>query len=121
MTCPLTDGGGTGWDAFTAPDFYVNIETTAGGILLDGSNSYNTDISAFPQSWTVNPTYNFMNTSWNTTYRVHIWEHDSPDPDDDVAYVNFTLNNYTTVSNHYPSQFTITSGATQIKLTVQWQ
>ena len=121
LTCPLTDPGGTSWDAFSAPDFYVNLETTSGTVLLDGSGSYNTDVSTFPQSWTVNPTYNISSSNWNTTYRIHIWEHDSPDPDDDVSYCNFTLNNYTTVGNHYPTQFTLTNGSTQIKLTVQWQ
>ncbi|HRU18555.1 MAG TPA: PKD domain-containing protein [Bacteroidia bacterium] len=121
ITCPLTDGGGTSWDAFSAPDFYVNLETTSGTVLIDGSGSYNTDISTFPQSWNISPTYNIPSTNWNTTYRIHIWEHDSPDPDDDVSFCNFMLNNYTTVGNHYPTQFTITSGATQIKLTVQWQ
>ncbi len=121
LTCPLTDVGGTSWDGFSAPDFYVNLETNTGTVLLDGSGSYNSDISTFPQSWNVSPTYNISNTNWNTTYRIHIWEHDSPDPDDDVSFCNFTLNNYTTVGNHYPTQFTITNGATQIKLTVQWQ
>ncbi|MBL0340904.1 MAG: hypothetical protein IPP71_08245 [Bacteroidetes bacterium] len=101
--------------------FYFNIETTSGVILLNGSSSYNTDNATFPQSWNINPTYNISSTNFGTTYRIHIYEHDSPDPDDNVATVNFTLNNYTTVSNHYPTQFTVTSGSTQVKLTVQWQ
>ena len=42
----------------------------------------------------------------------------SPDPDDDVAYVNFTLNNYTTVGNHYPTQFTITSAMESLALEI---
>lgn len=121
LTCPLTDAGGTSWDLLSGPDFYVNIETTSGVILLDGSSAYNIDNPNFPQSWNVSPTYNISSSNFNTTYRVHIWEHDSPDPDDNVAFVNFQLSNYTTVSNHYPTQFTVTNGATQIKLTVQWQ
>jgi PKD repeat protein len=121
LNCSLTDGGGTSWDGFSAPDFYVNLETSSGGVIIDGSNSYKTDMATFPQSWTVNPTYNIASTNWNTTYKVHIWEHDSPDPDDDVASVNFHLNTYTTLTNHYPTQFTITSGVTEIKLTVDWQ
>jgi PKD repeat protein len=121
LSCPLTDGGGTSWDGFSGPDFYFNLETTLGTILIDGSGSYYEDYASFPQSWTINPTYNFSNTNWNTAYKIHIWEHDSPDADDNVSSVNFTLNSYTTVTNHYPSQFTITSGITQVKLTVQWQ
>jgi len=121
VSCPLVDGGGTGWDNFSAPDFYVNLETSSGVVLLNGSGSYNTDNQNFPQTWNVNPTYNISNTNWNTTYKVHIWEHDSPDPDDNVSSCNFVLNNYTTITNPYPTQITLTSGSTQIKLTVSWQ
>lgn len=121
LNCSLTGSGGTSWDSFSGPDFYINLETTSGSILLDGSTSYNTDLSTFPQAWTVNPSYDITTSNWSNTYRIHIWEHDSPDADDDVAFCNFNISNYATVANHYPTQFTITSGSTQIKLTVQWQ
>jgi PKD repeat protein len=121
MNCSLTDGSGTGWDAFSGPDFYINIETVSGTILLNGQSAHNTDNPNFPQCWNVNPTYNFANTSWNTTYRIAIWEYDSPDPDDFVGYCNFLLSNYTTVTNHYPTTINLTNGSNQIRLTVQWQ
>lgn len=121
LNCPLTDAGGVGWDSGSAPDFYVNIETISGTILVDGSGSYNTDLATFPQSWTISPTCNFNNTSWNTTYKVHIFDYDPIGSNDDVSFCNFTLSNYTTVGNHYPTQITLTNGTTQIKLTVQWQ
>lgn len=120
ITCPLTSSG-IGWDSFSAPDFYMNIETTSGIILSNGSSSYYSDNATFPQAWSFNPTYNINNTDWSSTFRFHIWEHDSPDADDDVSYCNFTPQLYTTVGNHYPSQITLTNGSTQIQLTVQWQ
>lgn len=121
LTCPLTDAGGAGWDAFSGPDFYVNIETLTGGVLLSGQSAHNTDNPNFPQCWNVTPTYNFSNTQWATTYRISIWEYDNPDPDDYVGSCNFLISNYTTVSNHYPTQITLTNGLIQIRLTVQWQ
>ena len=120
LSCPLTTGG-VGWDSFSAPDFYFNIETTSGTILLDGSSNYYTDLSTFPQAWNINPGYSIASADFQDVLKFHIWEHDSPDADDDVASCSFRPANYTTGSGAYPGQITLTNGTTQIKLTVIWQ
>ncbi len=121
LGCPITDGTGTAWDPFSPPDFYFKLESSTGTILIDASSSYYTDNIAFPLAWTINPTANISNTAFGNIFKVHIWDHDSPDADDDVSSVNFRLSDYTTVDQHYPSKFTITNGSTSVQVTVQWQ
>jgi PKD repeat protein len=117
LTCPLVDGTGTGWDPFSAPDFYFNIETNTGSILVAGRDYHKTDLSTFPQSWSITGGLSIPSSAFGSIYKVHIWEWDSPDSDDDVAILSFRLSDYST----YPTEFTITSGSSQVKLTVQWQ
>lgn len=121
LSCPLTDGSGIDWDPFSSPDFYFNLESSTGEILIDNSSNYYTDNITFPLAWTFNPATNISKTAFGILHKVHILEHDNPDADDDVSSVSFRLSSYTTVNQHYPSKFTITYGSTQVQVTVQWQ
>lgn len=121
LKCTLNNTAGSPLDTSSAPDFYVNIETSAGNIFYNGSAFYNTDLDTFPQTWTINPSSDILSVNWNFNYKIHIWDKDGPDPDDNAGYCLFKAGDYTTLTDHYPTQVTLVNGITKIKLTLVWQ
>jgi PKD repeat protein len=117
LNCPLKTSWDVDWDYGTGPDFYFNLETATGTILFSSSSRSNT--STFPISWDFD--YNIFSNSFNNTYKVHIWEHDELDADDDVSYTYFVPADYTTSPNAYPASITMTRDATDIQLMVSWE
>jgi PKD repeat protein len=117
LNCPLKTSWDVDWDYGTSPDFYFNLETATGSVLFSSSSSSNN--SLFPITW--NFDYSIFSNSFNNTYKVHIWEHDELDADDDVSYTYFVPADYTKAPNAYPASIVMTRETTDIQFELSWE
>jgi len=118
---PFVDGNGSSWDFSSGPDVFFNIIDQASTVLVNGTSSRINDVTAsmLPLSW--NFTTPFEITDFNVSRFIDVWDFDTPDADDNIGYVGFVMNNYTSGSNPYPTSVTQTQNGITVKLDLVWQ
>lgn len=118
---PFVDGNGSSWDFLSGPDVFFNIIDQASNVLVNGTSSRINDVtsSMLPISW--NFTTPFEITDFNVSRFIDVWDYDTPDADDNIGYVGFVMNNYTSGSNPYPTSVTKTQNGITVKLDLVWQ
>jgi hypothetical protein len=119
--CPVTSGIGISLDIGSDPDFFFNLENTSGTILFNGSSIRQTDNANFPVIWDLSPYINIPSNAFNAVFRIHIWDYDLLDANDDVSFVEFVTADFMTPYNHYPNEFNLYNGSTQVRVGVIWE
>lgn len=114
---PFVDASSASWDFSSGPDVFFKILDINNIVLVDGTSSRVTDVTqaSLPISW--NFTTPFSISPLNTDRFFHIWDYDTPDPDDYIGYVGFNPSSY----SNYPTSVNISRGSINITLTVTWQ
>jgi len=118
---PFVDGSGSSWDFSSGPDVFFKIIDQVNTVLFNGTSSIINDVivSMLPISW--NFTTPFEITDFNVSRFIDVWDYDTLDPDDNIGYVGFIMNNYTSGSNPYPLSVTETRNGITVKLDLVWQ
>lgn len=118
---PFVDGSGSSWDFLDGPDVFFNITDQLSTVLVDGTSSRVSDAteSMLPLSW--NFTTPFEITDFNVSRFIDVWDYDTFDADDNIGYVGFVMNNYTSGSNPYPTSVTKTQNGITVQLDLVWQ
>jgi len=117
---PKVQPDGTGWDLTSAPDVTLSMDdgTT---ILFQSSVSDNSTQATFnyPVAKTI--------TDFTKQHAVGLWDEDSPDDDDLMAFYTFTIKSYVPTNSNpqrtdYPSVLEFnTKVGFKVKLNVIWQ
>ncbi len=120
---PFTTPSGAGWDVTSGPDVYMKIlspnpnNTTliTGGVFNDVLQS------SLPIAWNVTPLLQVP--TLNEFYYVNLYDSDSPpiDPDDNMGFVGFRMDNYMTGAGAFPAQITLTQNGITAILDLQWE
>jgi PKD repeat protein len=99
----FTDGTGAGWDISNGPDVYFNLSDNADNVLVTGA-VFN-DVAAIPPVllWTLTPSYQV--TNFNSTYKIRVYDKDSPDADDFIGGYSFPFS--LMASAGYPTSFVL--------------
>lgn len=119
---PFVDGNGSSWDLSNGPDVFVNITDQSDNVLLDGESSRIDDVvsSDLPISWSL--TTPFEITDFNVLRYIELWDYDSfLNPNDYIGSVGFTMKDYTSGNNPYPTNVTNSIGGITVKLDIEWQ
>ncbi len=120
---PLTDGGST-WDPFNGPDFFINLTDSANVIKYNGSGARISDIttSMLPVGWYLSPAYtvNGINNFYSSI-DIDLWDFDTLDPHDYAGSVRFKISNYITLPNPYPSSITLTQNGITATVYLSWK
>ncbi len=115
----FTDDNGSGWDYVDGPDLYLTISDVNTNIYQTSSTVNDLTQSMLPRNFTWSPAYEVENLS--DTWYIDLWDADTPDDDDYIGYVGFTMSNYTSGSNPYPSSITVSQNGISLTLYLQWQ
>lgn len=116
---PFVDATGSSWDFSTGPDVFYNITDQTNTILASGSKINDVTTNLLPLTW--NFTTPFEITDFNVSRFVDVWDFDTPDADDNIGYVGFIMNEYTSGSDPYPSSIIKTQNGITVQLNLTWQ
>lgn len=118
---PFITSTGAGWDPSDGPDVFFKITNQSNTVLFDaGSSSRVSNVapSSLPIAWTL--TTPFEITDFTASRFIDLWDYDTLDPDDYINYVGFTMSDYASGSNAYPSTVTKTQNGITITLNLTW-
>ena len=106
-----------GWDPGNGkPDVYFKIKDINNNLLYSYSNYFpNASSSSFPIYFELANAFQITNTS--ATFKLEIWDYDTPDPDDFAGSVSFSMDEYT---DGHPTTFTRTSGNLSVTVNGSW-
>lgn len=113
---PATQSSGAGWDLTTGPDVFISINAGT-------SSNQNSFVSGFTysnatsNSLTYSSGFPIILSNPNSSYCLGIWDADSPDPDDFMAGVYFTPNNY---SSGFPPSISLTTASLSATFYITW-
>jgi hypothetical protein len=116
--------GGLGWDGVNGlPDVYVGLFN--GTSLIYRSNTINNvPQSGLPLSESFNSPY-YLVPSFSNTINIVVMDDDINDfpsnSDDEIGYVPFIMNDYTTGNNKYPATVTKTANGVTVTLSLTWE
>jgi len=110
------NSSGSPWDFSNAPDVYFQVQDVSSNVLADFSGTVFYDATPSIRLDLSTP---YTIPSLTTNYYIQLYDYDELDPDDDMGYVGFNMNNYPT----YPSTITITNNSfgITVELGIQWQ
>jgi len=119
VSIPFTDAGGTGWDVFppTGPDLQWNLTDASGNIILSSSTAQDITPQDLPITWRPNDPYQFQ--SWSQTLYIRLYDID-PLGSESIGAVFFSINGIVN-QRGYVSTYTLTSGAIEVTLGLQWE
>lgn len=114
---PFVDANNVSWDYLNGPDVFFKMEIQNNTVLFDGTSSRFTDVgaSSLPLSWDFVNAYQITNLS--VTHFVTVYDYDTPDPDDEIGYVGFTMQEHKT---NYPKSITKSQNGLTITISGEW-
>jgi PKD repeat protein len=123
VNIPFTKPGGTsGWDNDgTGPDIYFQIQNSSSAVLFNATSSVrfsNVTPTTLPIAWTM--TTPFEITDFTAARYIELFDYDFGTADEDMSWVSFTMSNYTSGSNAYPSTVTNTQNGITVTLDLTW-
>lgn len=116
---------GLGWDGINGlPDVYVGLFNGTSTLIHVSNTVNNVPQSGLPLSETFIAPY-YLVPSFSNTINVVVFDDDQNDlpssNDDEIGYVAFVLNDYTTGANKYPSSVSKTSNGLTVTLLLRWE
>jgi PKD repeat protein len=119
---PFLDGSGSGWDAFDGPDLFMQLlSPNPDNTVLEESGVVSNLVSSMlPVTWNLTTPYTINDFNFSDFYFIQLMDSDALDPDDEIDYVSFQLDNYTTGSSPYPSTITRTQNSSTVTLHLNW-
>lgn len=116
---------GLGWDGINGlPDVYVGLFNGNATLIYKSNTLYNVTQSGLPLSETFNSPY-YLVPNLSDTINIVVMDEDQNDipssSDDEIGYVPFIMNDYTTGSNKYPSTVTKTANGVIVTLSLTWE
>ncbi len=124
LEMPFTMPGGGGWDNNSGPDVFYTIEDASDNVLLS-SPTYQPNVtsSSLPITFSVTPP--FQPSSFNSTYKVKIWDYDGddfpPNPDDYIGGYSFNFSIFAATGYPATGVLYVAGGSTKIELSLTWQ
>jgi len=114
---PFLNDQSTSWDFTTGPDVFFKIETANNAVLFDGTSSRfeNVPTTGLPIAWNMVNAYQITNIT--VTHFITLYDYDTPDPDDEIGYVGFTMQDH---KSGYPKTITKSNGDITITITGEW-
>lgn len=114
---PFLNENNNSWDLAAGPDVFFNMEDVNNTVLMNGSNSKISDISAssLPLIWNLTSAYQITNIA--VTHFVTVYDYDTPDPDDLIGYVGFKMEDH---KSGYPTTISATNGELSVTIVGSW-
>jgi PKD repeat protein len=129
LAFPALKPDGSNWDGNlqgSFPDVYFQVADPSNTtILIPGnpdSRQENLNPAQLPLTWSGPNGEDIIVIEGITgSYNLQLLDYDSIGSDELIGFVNFNLNNYTTLTNKYPTEVTSTNGQTSVRLKLNWQ
>ena len=114
---PFINSNNASWDILNGPDLFFKMETDNNAVIFNGTSSRINDISpaSLPLSWDFVNAYQITNLS--VTHYVTLYDYDTPDPDDEIGYVGFTMQDH---KSGYPKSITKTQNNITVTISGEW-
>ncbi len=114
---PFVNSSSASWDLTGGPDVFFNMEDASNNVLMNGVSARSTDISPsnLPLTWNFTTAYQITNLA--ITHFVTVYDYDTPDPNDLIGYVGFTLANN---KSGYPTSISSSNGGVNVTIVGSW-
>ena len=86
---PFTDSGGAGWDLMSGPDFFFELRTSSGNVLIQSSTI--TDLAPSDLPLTFYSSDPFKIPSWSSSYYYYLYDYDDLSANDLIGSTNFRI------------------------------
>ena len=98
---------------------YIGIRITQGGsVVCNGKMSISS--SNLPFVYNTETAYSISSANWGQTYHIEVATYSNGAYVSTIGYAEFKVSDYATLTNHYPSEITVTNGDNKIKLALSW-
>jgi PKD repeat protein len=117
---PFIDGSGSGWDPFDGPDLFIQLlsPNPDNSVLLESGQVANLLSSQLPVTWNLTSPYSI--TNFADFYFIQLMDYDAIDADDEIDYVSFKLDPYTTGTDAFPATITKSQNGSTVTLHFNW-
>lgn len=117
---PFLDGAGSGWDPFDGPDLYLQLlsPNPDNTVLVESGQVANLLSSQMPVTWNLTTPYTI--TNFTDFYFIQLMDYDVIDADDEIDYVSFKLDPYTTGTDAFPTTITKSQNNSTVTLHFNW-
>jgi len=117
---PFLDAAGSGWDPFDGPDLFIQLlsPNPDNSVLVESGQVANLLSSQLPVTWNLSDPYSI--TNFTDFYFIQLMDFDAIDADDEIDYVSFKLDPYTTGTDAFPSTITKSQNGSTVTLHFNW-